>query len=122
VPKTFATWADSRGNASARACARWPVGRPAPGCACDDLRLAGLKLIFLIITRAVALPGLSRREMWWKDAEILILRHQLAVAQREQPRAHATLTWPDRAWLALLAGTLPAGRLACACRESRPWL
>jgi putative transposase len=22
------------------------------------------------------------------------------------------LTWPDRAWLALLAGTLPAGRLA----------
>ena len=50
--------------------------------------------------------------MWGKDAEILILRHQLAVAQREQPRAHARLTWPDRAWLALLARTLPAGRLA----------
>jgi hypothetical protein len=42
-------------------------------------------------------------------AEILILRHQLAVAQRERPRAHTSLTWPDRAWLALLAGTLPAG-------------
>jgi putative transposase len=25
---------------------------------------------------------------------------------------HARLTWPDRAWLALLAGTLPTGRLA----------
>jgi hypothetical protein len=52
----------------------------------------GLKLIFLIVTRAVSLLGLSQREMWWKGAEILILRHQLAVAQREQPRAHASLT------------------------------
>jgi hypothetical protein len=41
-----------------------------------------------------------------------VLRHQLAVAQREQPRAHARLTWPDRAWLTLLAGTLPIERLA----------
>jgi hypothetical protein len=72
----------------------------------------GLKLIFLIVTRAVSLLGLSRREWWWKDAEILMLRHQLAVAQRERPRAHSRLTWPDRAWLALLAGTVPAERLA----------
>ena len=41
-----------------------------------------------------------------------MLRHQLAVALRERPRAHSRLAWPDRAWLALLAGTLPAGRLA----------
>ena len=41
-----------------------------------------------------------------------MLRHQLAVAQRERPRAHSRLTWPDRAWLALLAGTLPVDRLA----------
>ena len=80
--------------------------------ACDDLRLVGLKLIFLVVTRAVSVLGLSRREAWWKDAEILMLRHQLAVALRERPRAHSRLTWPDRAWLALLAGTLPAGRLA----------
>ena len=80
--------------------------------ACDDLRLVGLKLIFLIVTRAVSLLGLSRWEAWQKDAEILILRHQLAVAQRDRPRAHAGLTWPDRAWLALLAGTLPSERLA----------
>ncbi len=56
--------------------------------------------------------GLSRRESWWKDAEILMLRHQLAVAGRERPGARSRLTWPDRAWLALLAGTLPFGRLA----------
>ncbi|MGH3192882.1 MAG: hypothetical protein ACRDOU_30475 [Streptosporangiaceae bacterium] len=28
----------------------------------------------------MSLLALSRRESWWKDAEILILRHQLAVA------------------------------------------
>ncbi len=60
----------------------------------------------------MSLLRLSRREEWWKDAEILMLRHQLAVALRERPRAPARLTWPDRAWLALLAGTLPIDRLA----------
>jgi hypothetical protein len=85
---------------------------PAPVRAWDDLRLVGLKLIFLIVTRAVSLLGLSRREWWWKDAEILMLRHQLAVAERERPRAHSRLAWPDRAWLALLAETVPTERLA----------
>jgi hypothetical protein len=71
-----------------------------------------LKLIFLVVSRAVSLAGLSRRESWWTDAEILMLRHQLAVAKRERPSARARLTWPDRALLALLAGTLPIERLA----------
>lgn len=86
------------------------AGRCRPGRGCDDLRLVGLKLTFLIASRAVSLLRLSRRESWWKDAEILILRHQLSVAPREQPRAHSRLTWPDRAWLALLSGTLPVER------------
>ena len=43
-----------------------------------------MKLIFLIVSRAVSLLGLLRREAWWKDAEILMLRHQLAVAGRER--------------------------------------
>jgi putative transposase len=72
----------------------------------------GLKLVFLVVSRVMSLIRLSRRESWWKDAEILMLRHQLAVAERERPRARTRLTWPDRAWLALLAGTLPAERLA----------
>jgi hypothetical protein len=41
----------------------------------------------------LSLFRLSRREGWWKDAEILIMRHQLAVALRERPRAPARLTW-----------------------------
>jgi putative transposase len=76
-----------------------------------DLRLVGLKLIFLIVSRVVSVLG-CRAGSRGKDAEILILRHQLAVAQRERPRAHSRLAWPDRAWLALLAGTPPAGCLA----------
>jgi len=83
-----------------------------PARAWDDLRLVSLKLIFLVVTRAVSLLGLPRREWWWKDAEILLLRHQLAVAERERPKARARLTWPDRAWLALLAGTVPTASLA----------
>ena len=84
----------------------WPAG------AWDDLRLVGLKLTFLIVSHAVSLLGLSRREAWWKDAEILMLRHQLAVAERERPGVRARLTWPDRALLALLAEALPIDRLA----------
>src|ERR1035441_6231530 len=91
---------------------RHVAGMSWPRRTCDDLQLVGLKLVFLIVTRAVSLLGLSRRESWWKEAEILMLRRQLAVAEREHPRAHSRLTWPDRAWLALLAGTLPIGRLA----------
>ena len=106
VPKTCVTWADAPLTAD-----RWLLGL-APARAWDDLRLVGVKLIFLIVTRAVSLLGLSRREWRWKDAEILMLRHQLAVAERERPRAHSRLTWPDRAWLALLAGTVPTERLA----------
>jgi hypothetical protein len=52
----------------------------------------GLKLIFLVVSRFMSLIRLSHRESWWKDAEILMLRHQLAVAQRQRPQVHARLT------------------------------
>ena len=70
----------------------------------------GLKLVFLLVFRVMSLLRLPRRESWWKDAEILMLRHQLAVAERERPKARARLAWPNRAWLALLAGMAPTGR------------
>jgi hypothetical protein len=44
-----------------------------------------LRLVFLLITRIAAWLRLSRREETWKTAEILLLRHQLAVLQRQQP-------------------------------------
>jgi hypothetical protein len=41
----------------------------------------GLKLIFLVVSRAMSLVRLSHRESWWKDAEILMLRHQLGTCE-----------------------------------------
>src|ERR1017187_9179125 len=45
-----------------------------------------LRLVFLLITRLAAGLRLARRAETWKTAEILLLRHQLAVLQRRQPR------------------------------------
>ena len=50
---------------------------------CDDLRLVGLKLTFLIVSRLMSLLRLSRREAWWKDAEILMVRHEALVFRME---------------------------------------
>ena len=65
-----------------------------------------LRFVFLLITRVAAWLRLSRREERWKTAEILILRHQLAVLQRQQPRRRK-LNWADRALLATLLGLIP---------------
>ena len=62
-----------------------------------------LRFVFLLITRLAAWLRLSRREEAWQTAEILILRHQLAVMQRQQPR-RPNLDWADRALIAALAG------------------
>src|ERR1035441_6655208 len=68
-----------------------------------------LRFVFLLITRLTAGLELSRREEAWKTAEILILRHQLAVLQRRQPR-RPKLNWADRALLAALLGVIPKAR------------
>src|ERR1035441_5814307 len=68
-----------------------------------------LRFVFLLITRLAAWLRLSRREEAWKTAEILLLRHQLAVLQRRQPR-RPELTWADRALLAALPGVIPKAR------------
>ncbi len=60
-----------------------------------------LRFVFLLITRVASWLRLSQREETWKTAEILILRHQLAVLQRHQPR-RPNLNWADRALLATL--------------------
>ena len=57
---------------------RRPVATPAPR--------PRAYLTFLLIARVTTWLRLSRRDEAWKIAEILILRHQLAVLQRRQPR------------------------------------
>jgi putative transposase len=66
-----------------------------------------LRFLFLLITRLAAWLLLSRREETCKTAEILILRHQLAVLQR---RRRPKLNWADRALLAALLGVIPKAR------------
>ena len=68
-----------------------------------------LWFMFLLITRLMAWLRLARREEAWKVAEILLLRHQLAVLQRQQPR-RPDLNWADRAFLATLLSVIPKGR------------
>jgi hypothetical protein len=68
-----------------------------------------LRFVFLLSTRVAAGLRLSRREEMWKTAEILILRHQLTVLQRRQPR-RPKLNWADRALLATLLGVIPKAR------------
>ena len=65
-----------------------------------------LRYVFLLTTRLAAWLRLSGREETWQTAEILILRHQLAVLQRRQPR-RPKLTWADRALLATLLSVIP---------------
>ena len=67
------------------------------------------RFVFLLITRVAAWLRLSRREETRKTAEILILRHQLAVLQRRQPR-RPKLNWADRARLAALLSVIPNAR------------
>lgn len=75
-------------------------------------QFVGLKLVYLVVIRLFAWMCLSVSDSTAKDVEILMLRHQLAVAQRRDPRLARKLTWADRAWLVLLAGLLPATRLS----------
>jgi len=68
-----------------------------------------LRFVFLLITRTASWLRLSQREETWKTAEILILRHQLAVLQRRQSR-RPDLDWADRALLATLLAVIPKVR------------
>ena len=68
-----------------------------------------LRLLYLTLTSMFTLIRSLPRSERDKEAEILELRHQLAVVQRQidQPKP----TWPDRALLAALLHRLPRVRL-----------
>ena len=66
------------------------------------------RLLYLIFTRLLSWLVLLARTSASKDAELLVLRHEVAVLRRANPKP--TLNWNDRALFAALSRLLtPCG-------------
>jgi putative transposase len=64
-----------------------------------------LRLLYLIVSRLLSWLTLLSRARASKDIELLVLRHEVAVLRRTNPRPR--LDWADRAMLAALIRRLP---------------
>ncbi|MFY9806620.1 MAG: hypothetical protein WCC38_13060 [Pseudonocardiaceae bacterium] len=64
-----------------------------------------LRLLYLIFLRLLNLLVLLGRSSASKDVELLVLRHEVAVLRRANPRPR--LDWADRAVFAALVRRLP---------------
>jgi putative transposase len=64
-----------------------------------------LRLLYLIFLQVLGLISLLGRTASSKDVELLVLRHEVAVLRRTNPRPR--LDWADRAVLAALIRRLP---------------
>jgi transposase InsO family protein len=67
-----------------------------------------LSFLYRLVRRVLEVVRVHWLDAVAKDAEILVLRHQLAVVRRQVARPR--FTWSDRALVALLAGLVPRRR------------
>ncbi|MDA8313200.1 MAG: integrase, partial [Actinomycetota bacterium] len=66
--------------------------------------------LYRLFRRLVEALSLHRMEVVAKEAEILVLRHQLAVLRRQVARPR--FSWSDRAFIATVAKLVPRERWA----------
>jgi putative transposase len=69
-----------------------------------------LSFLYRLVRRVVEAVRIHWMDDMAKDAEILVLRHQLAVLQRRAARPR--FTWSDRALVSALARLIPRERWA----------
>ena len=85
---------------------------PQPGLASrnslGEAPLVALSLLYRLSRRALEAVPVLWSDAAAKDAEILVLRHQLAVLRRQVARPR--LTWSDRALISMLASLGPRER------------
>jgi putative transposase len=71
----------------------------------QDRRLVTIRLLYLIFVRLAGWMILPGRSAASKDAELLVLRQEVAVLRRQNPKPK--MDWADRAVTGALARLIP---------------